>query len=177
MPKQKFPMRYPEDSPEHQVGVRLMMRMKYYLRVFEEQYGKIPSFDDMFIKSVELAPEVSNFKEMYKRMFELYINTRAKGGTLVDVFGAIAQNIFADIEIRFALDPTLEVGYLDGYEDKDYEIRTPYSWFTLLHEFVHVFLREQDFPDDERVAYVIPAGIYYFYQFYGKRRSTLEEFL
>jgi len=74
------------------------------------------------------------------------------------------------------LDPTLDVGYLEGYEEKDYEIRTPYSWFTLLHEFVHICLKELDYPDDERLAYVIPAGIFYFYKYYNNRRESLEGF-
>ena len=44
-------------------------------------------------------------------------------------------------------------------------------------EFVHIVLREVDYPDEERVAYVIPSGIFYDFKFYGKRRSTLEDFI
>jgi len=49
-----------------------------------------------------------------------------------------------------------------------YVIETPYSWFTTLHEFVHIILTEAEFEDDERMAYVIPAGVYYFYKYYGE---------
>ena len=31
--------------------------------------------------------------------------------------------------------------------------------------------------DDEGVAYVILSGIFYNFKFYGKRRSTLEDFI
>ena len=154
-----------------------MRRMKYYLEVFEKKHGRVPTFDDVFGKSVQLAMEVSLFKDKYKKMFDVYIKSRSEGGKIIDIFEAIANEVFVDTEIRFTLDPTLDVGYLEGYETKDYEIRTPYSWFTLLHEFAHIILREQDIPDDERVAYVIAAGIFYFYKFYGKRRSTLEDFI
>jgi len=39
--------------------------------------------------------------------------------------------------------------------------------------FVHVLLAQQEFPeeDDERIAYVIPAGVYYFYKYYGDRND------
>ena len=153
-----------------------MKTMKYFLEVFEENHCRVPTFDDVFSKSVELVKEVSLFRDKYSKMFDVYISSRSRGRNIVGLFEAITSEVFADTEIRFTLDPSLDVGYIDGYENKDYEIKTPYSWFTLLHEFVHVILREQDFPDDERVAYVIAAGIYYFYKFYYSRRSVLNDF-
>jgi len=176
LPKEKFPSRYPEDSLEHQIGVKLMYRMKYFMEVFEKQQGRVPTFNDIFVKSVELASEVAMFKDMYKKMFNIYINVRAKKGNIAELFEQIAGRVFADIQIQFALDPTLDIGTIEGYEEKDYEIRTPYSWFTLLHEFVHIYLKELDFPDDERVAYVIPAGIFYFFKYYDNRRESLDCF-
>ncbi len=177
MAHEKYPSRYPEDSLQHQIGVRLMRKMKYFLEVFEEQHRRVPTFNDVLNKSVELAMECSLFKDQYEKMFNVYISARSNGGDIVDVFESIASNVFGDTVIRFTLDPTLDVGYISGYEEKDYEIRTPYSWFTLLHEFVHIILREQDFYDDERVAYVIAAGIFYFFKFYENRDETLSRFV
>ena len=173
----KYPNRFPEDSLEHQIGVRLMRRMKYFLEGFEKQRKRVPTFNDVFSKSVELAMEVSLFKDKYMKMFDVYIKSRSRGSDITGLFESIDNVVFADVEIRFTLDPTLDVGYISGYEEKDYEIKTPYSWFTLLHEFVHIILREQNYPDDERVAYVIAAGVFYFYKFYNNRRSTLEDFI
>ncbi len=35
------------------------------------------------------------------------------------------------------------------------------------NEFVHIVLKEIDYPDDERVVYIILSGVYYFYKYYG----------
>ena len=178
MPKFKETSRYPTESIEHQIGVRLMRRMKYFLEGYEKKYGRPPTFEVIFVKSVELAPEVADFKTEYKKMYDTYARVRRTSNDIYDVFDELTLALFGkDMVIRFSLEPDLDVGYVDGYENKDYHIRTPFSWFTLLHEFVHIVLREVDYPDDERVAYVIPSGIFYDFKFHGKRRSTLEGFI
>jgi len=178
LPKFKETSRYPTGSIEHQIGVRLMRRMKYFLEGYEKKYGRPPTFEVIFVKSVELAPEVADFKTEYKKMYDTYARIRRTSNDIYDVFDEISHVLFGgSVVVRFSLDPTLDVGYVDGYENRDYTIKTPFSWFTLLHEFVHIVLREVDYPDDERVAYVIPSGIFYDFKFYGKRRSTLEDFI
>ena len=76
--------------------------------------------------------------------------------------------MFPDVEVKFCLVPDLDVGYID-IQDEHYEIHTPFSWFTLLHEFIHIMLTEAEFDDDEQMGYVIPSGVYYFYKYYGDR--------
>ena len=109
-------------------------------------------------------------------MLEVYREGRNSVVGIYGIADRLQKRMFPDVEIKFCLVPDLDVGYID-IQDEHYEIHTPFSWFTLLHEFVHIVLREVDYPDDERVAYVIPSGIFYDFKFYGRRRSTLEDFI
>ena len=160
--------RFPKDSDDHTRRYSLMQRMNYYLKTFEKRFNRIPTFEDIYQKSLELLPDVKHFKSEYIIMLEVYVECRRSDVGIYRLADELQRKMFPDVEVKFCLVSDLDVGYID-IQDEHYEIHTPFSWFTLLHEFIHIMLTEAEFNDDEQMGYVIPSGVYYFYKYYGDR--------